>query len=69
VAPAKTPAPVLLRLQGDVDAILKMPDVQKRFTELGAEPGAISGEAFGKFMADETAKWTKIIRESGATIN
>jgi tripartite-type tricarboxylate transporter receptor subunit TctC len=69
VAPAKTPAPVLLRLESDVDAILKMPDVQKRFTELGAEPGTISGEAFGKFMADETAKWTKIIRESGATIN
>lgn len=69
VAPAKTPAPVLAKLQADVDAILKMPDIQKRFAELGAEPGAISGEAFGKFLADETEKWTKIIRESGATMN
>jgi tripartite-type tricarboxylate transporter receptor subunit TctC len=69
VAPAKTPAPVLAKLQGDVEAILKMPDIQKRFAELGAEPGAISGEAFGKFLADETEKWTKIIRESGATMN
>lgn len=69
MAPAKTPAPILAKLEGDVDAILKMPDIQKRFAELGAEPGAISGEAFGKFLADETEKWTRIIRESGATMN
>lgn len=69
VVPAKTPAPVLAKLEGEVDAILKMPDVQKRFTELGAEPGSISGAAFGRFLADETAKWTKIIQSSGATIN
>jgi tripartite-type tricarboxylate transporter receptor subunit TctC len=43
--------------------------VQKRFAELGAEPGTISGKAFGKFLADETAKWTKIIRESGAKMD
>ena len=69
VAPAKTPAPVLAKLESEVDAILKMPDVQKRFTELGAEPANISGAAFGRFLADETAKWTKIIQSSGATIN
>jgi len=69
VAPAKTPAPVLAKLEADIDAILKMPDVQKRFDELGAEPGTISGAAFGKFLADETAKWTKIIRESGAKVD
>ena len=69
VAPAKTPAPVLAKLEGEVDAILKMPDVQKRFTELGAEPAGISGAAFGRFLANETAKWTKIIQSSGATIN
>lgn len=69
VAPAKTPPPVLAKLEGDIDAILKMPDVQKRFDELGAEPGTASGAAFGKFLADETAKWTKIIRESGAKVD
>jgi hypothetical protein len=37
--------------------------------ELGAEPASISGAAFGRFLADETAKWTKIIQSSGATIN
>jgi tripartite-type tricarboxylate transporter receptor subunit TctC len=69
VAPAKTPARVLARLQNEVEAILKMPDMRQRFVELGAEPGTISGEAFGKFLADDTAKWTKIIQASGATVN
>jgi tripartite-type tricarboxylate transporter receptor subunit TctC len=69
VAPAKTPVPVLAKLESEVEAILKMPDVQTRFTELGAEPAHVSGAAFGRFLADETAKWTKIIQSSGATIN
>jgi len=69
VAPANTPAPILAKLQDEVDAILKLPDVQKRFTELGAEPGTIKGEAFGQFLAEETTKWTRIIRESGAKID
>jgi len=67
VAPAKTPAPVLATLQAEVETILKMPDVEKRFAELGAEPGALNGAAFGKFLAEDTAKWTKIIQASGAT--
>jgi tripartite-type tricarboxylate transporter receptor subunit TctC len=69
VAPAKTPAPVLTKLQGEVAAILSMPDVKKRFVELGAEPGTVSGEAFGKFLAEETTKWGGIIRASGAVAN
>jgi tripartite-type tricarboxylate transporter receptor subunit TctC len=69
VAPAKTPVPVLAKLESEVEAILKVPDVQTRFTELGAEPAHVSGVAFGRFLADETAKWTKIIQSSGATIN
>ena len=69
VAPAKTPAPIFAKLESDVETILKMPDVQKRFDELGAEPGAVSGANFGKFLATETTKWTKIIRESGAKVD
>jgi len=69
VAPAKTPAPVLAKLQGDVAAILQMPDVRKRLIELGAEPANVSGEAFGKFLAEETVKWGGIIRASGAAAN
>lgn len=69
VAPARTPAPIVARLQAEVAAILQLPDVKKRLVELGAEPAAVSGEAFGKFLAEETVKWGGIIRASGATAN
>lgn len=68
VAPAKTPPAVLKKLESEIAAILKMPDVQKRFTELGAEPGDVFGAAFGKFLADEMTKWTKVIEASGAKV-
>ena len=46
-----------------------MPDLQRRFAELGAAPGTVFGEALGRFLAGETVKWTRIIRASGATMD
>ncbi|MCP3411071.1 tripartite tricarboxylate transporter substrate binding protein [Bradyrhizobium sp. CCGB01] len=69
VAPAKTPEPALAKLSGELETILKMPDVKKRLAELGAEPGAVFGPAFGQFMTDETAKWGKLVKASGATVD
>lgn len=69
VAPAKTPAAIVAKLQRELSAILQMPDVAKRLDELGAEPGTLSGEAFGRFLADESTKWAEIIRESGAKVD
>jgi tripartite-type tricarboxylate transporter receptor subunit TctC len=68
VAPAKTPPRVLELLQGKVAAVLRLPDVQTRFADLGAEPGTLAGAAFGKFLDEETTKWSGIVRASGATI-
>ena len=67
VAPARTPPATLETLQSHVAAILKMPDVRQRLAELGAEPSAVAGADFGKFLAEDTAKWTDIIKASGAT--
>jgi tripartite-type tricarboxylate transporter receptor subunit TctC len=69
VAPAKTPAPAVAKLSGQLETILKMPDVKKRLAELGAEPGTVFGDAFGQFMTDETAKWGKLVKASGATVD
>ena len=49
VAPAQTPAPILAQLRGEVAEILKLPDVQKRLTELGAEPGTVSATTSESF--------------------
>jgi len=69
VAPSKTPQPALAKLSGELETILKMPDVKKRLAELGAEPGTVFGDAFGQFMTDETAKWGKLVKASGATVD
>jgi tripartite-type tricarboxylate transporter receptor subunit TctC len=69
VAPAKTPASALKRLATELDGILKMPDIRKRFSELGAEPGNVMGDAFGDFLAGETATWAKVIQASGVSMN
>lgn len=69
VAPAKTPGPALAKLSSELETILKMPDVKKRLAELGAEPGTVFGDAFGQFMTDETAKWGKLVKASGATVD
>ena len=66
VAPARTPPEVLARLETEVTAILKLPDMQKRLTDLGAEPGTVTGAAYGAFLTEETAKWAKLIQASGA---
>jgi len=59
VAPAKTPAPVLAKLGKRSRRDPENVRCAKALHELGAEPARISGAAFGRFLADETAKWTK----------
>lgn len=69
VAPVATPKPVVEILRKATAEVIAMPEVQKRFEELGIEPGEFTGEAFGDFMKAETAKWKKVIEVSGARVD
>lgn len=69
VAPAATPEPVLKRLISETQAALKDPDVAKKMTDVGIDPGTVFGADFGKYLAEETAKFTKVIQMSGAKAN
>ena len=63
-APKGTPAAVVERLEKEVRAVVAQPDVRQRLAELGAEPvGSSSGE-FAAFLASETAKWAKVIKDA-----
>ena len=61
-APAKTPAAIIERLNGEANATLADPRIKTRLIELGgtAFPGAPS--EFGAFVAAETAKWGKVVK-------
>jgi tripartite-type tricarboxylate transporter receptor subunit TctC len=60
-APRGTPADIISRLNGAINASLTDPDMQVRFAALGAEPMIMTPAGFGKFVAGETEKWGKVV--------
>ena len=64
VAPKGTPDDVIAKLHAAVSAGVEDSTVKSRLLALGVEPKAMSTAEFGKFIADETAKWGKVVREA-----
>jgi tripartite-type tricarboxylate transporter receptor subunit TctC len=66
LAPAGTPAAVVTAANAAFAAVLAMPDVRARLeTTQGAEVVGGPPEAFGRFIADEIAKWGPVVRAAG----
>ncbi len=65
LAPAKTPASVINRLNAEVARILQMPDVKARMNQLGAEVQSSTAAQLGAFLRDDATKWAKVLREAG----
>jgi tripartite-type tricarboxylate transporter receptor subunit TctC len=64
-APAGTPPAIVTKLNGEIAAILRDPQMVKRLEAEAAEVAITSPEAFGKFMADEVAKWIRVSNAAG----
>ena len=69
VAPAATPKDVVARLNQAFVAALKASETKTRFAILLAEPVPSTGEEFGKLMANERAKYEKLVKASGARVD
>jgi len=65
LAPKATPPAVVARLHDDVNKVLALPEVRKDLIAKGAEPGNQSAAEFGRFIADEQAKWARLVKEAG----
>jgi tripartite-type tricarboxylate transporter receptor subunit TctC len=61
-APANTPAEIVSLLNVAIGEGLADPKVQASLATLGAAPMAMSPAEFGKFLADETGKWAKVVK-------
>ena len=61
-APANTPAEIVRLLNGAIGEGLADPKVKTSLATLGAAPMAMSPAEFGKFLADETGKWAKVVK-------
>jgi tripartite-type tricarboxylate transporter receptor subunit TctC len=64
-AAKNTPAEIVDRLNREINAGLADPRVKARFVELGATALGGSPSDFGKLIADETAKWARVVRFAG----
>jgi tripartite-type tricarboxylate transporter receptor subunit TctC len=65
VAPPATPAALTEKINGDVVELLKSKDVLDVLHKISLEPGATSPAASARFFAEETALWSKVIKEAG----
>jgi tripartite-type tricarboxylate transporter receptor subunit TctC len=67
LAPAGTPPAVIKRVADEVAAIVKLDDVKERLDAMGTIPVGSSSAEFEQFLASETIKWGKVIREAKIT--
>jgi tripartite-type tricarboxylate transporter receptor subunit TctC len=63
--PKKTPAEIVDKLNKEINAAIADPAMAARLAKLGAEPMLMSPAEFGKFIADETERWGKVVKLAG----
>jgi tripartite-type tricarboxylate transporter receptor subunit TctC len=69
LAPAGTPADIVAKLNGAVAAWLASPAAKEQLAAQGAIAAGGSPDAFVKHIADESAKWAKVVKASGAHVD
>jgi tripartite-type tricarboxylate transporter receptor subunit TctC len=67
--PPGIPAPIVQRLYAEIGKALRDPELQGSFRAAGVEALQMGPEELGRFMRAEHAKWGKVVRDTGATVN
>ena len=65
LAPAGTPREIVNRLSQETDKVLASAEIRSRFDTLGIFPGGGTPEQAAKFLAEEIARWAKVIKTAG----
>jgi tripartite-type tricarboxylate transporter receptor subunit TctC len=68
-APAKTPRPIINRVNGALVKTVKTPELQAQFIALGADPVGSTVEEFTAFVKRDMEKYEKVVRISGAKVD
>lgn len=69
IAPAGTPSATTKRMAEEIAAIIRQDEVRSRLDDMGTVPIGSTPAEFEQFMADETAKWAKVIRGANVTLD
>ena len=65
LGPKALPRPIVMKLNNEIVAILKIPEVRDRLLNDGAEPVGNTPEQFGEFIKSEIVKWGKVFKAAG----
>ena len=69
LAPARTPAPVVEKLNAEIRRALQSADVRERMMKLGAEPSPTTPEQFAALVQSELKKYAAVVKASGAKVD
>ena len=69
VIPAKTPPDIAAKISETVIKAVRSPAVREQLSAIGAEPIGNTNEQFGDYIKKEIAKWTKVVKDSGAKVD
>jgi tripartite-type tricarboxylate transporter receptor subunit TctC len=69
LAPAGTPKDVIAKLNAEFNKALKLPELNKRLSDEGADPAGGTPEEFAKLIKDEIPRWGKVVKDSGAKVD
>ncbi|MDP1901678.1 MAG: tripartite tricarboxylate transporter substrate binding protein [Rubrivivax sp.] len=69
LAPAGTPADIVLRVQQETAKALALPAMKERLQAQGAIPSGMSPPEFVRFIDAETKKWAQVVKASGAKVD
>ena len=69
LAPAKTPRPIVNRLNVEVTKVLNLTEVKDFLFHQGLDPAPGTPEQFGAYIKSEMIKWAKVVKDSGAKAN
>jgi tripartite-type tricarboxylate transporter receptor subunit TctC len=69
VGPANLPAPIVKRLNDEINRMLATPELRERLSGEALEPMPMSPEQFGQYMRDDIARWSKLAKDRGIELS
>jgi tripartite-type tricarboxylate transporter receptor subunit TctC len=68
VAPPGTPNEIAAKISRDIAEVIRLPEVQQRFAELGGEAAQGTQKELAAFLRDETARWKEVIQRANVSV-